>query len=79
MMKEAIDSCLPTVQLISGVTQFINGRHRTAVLLKKIDRIPMAFVARGALDLAKKLGLEPVALNEHIELPDLPMVDRPEY
>lgn len=69
---------LPTVNLVSGKTQFINGRHRTAVLFERIDRIPIAFVTGGAVDLAKSLGLEPVYDNEQIELPDLPIVDRPE-
>lgn len=70
---------LPTVNLISGTTQFINGRHRFAVLMELLDTIPIASVSGGALDLAKTLGLEPVCIGTVIELPDLPVVERPEY
>lgn len=70
---------LPTVNVVSGKTQFINGRHRTAVLFERLDRVPIAFVIGRALHLAECLGLEPLKNNEQIELPDLPIVDRPEY
>lgn len=70
---------LPTVQIVSGATQFINGRHRTAVLFSKIHKIPMAFSAGGAQDLAQSLLLDAVPEGEPIEFPDLPIVDRPEY
>ena len=70
---------VPTVQIISGTTQFINGRHRTAVLFQEMDRIPLAFTAGYAQEFAKRLKLEEASINEPIELPDLPIVDRPEY
>jgi len=69
---------LPTIQMISGSTQFINGRHRTAVLIQNIDRLPMAFSGGGAIAFAKSLRLEPIADICQIEFPDLPIVDRPE-
>src|SRR4029079_18588645 len=37
--------CLPTVMFIAGKTQFINGRHRTAVLLPHLKELPIAFSA----------------------------------
>ena len=43
---------LPVVDVVSGTTQFINGRHRTAVLLRKLPRVPIAFTAGPAQDLA---------------------------
>jgi len=70
---------MPTVHVVSGATQFINGRHRTAVLFGQIDRIPVAFAEGLAQEMASRLGLEPVTMNEPFELPDLPIVDRPEF
>lgn len=70
---------LPTVNLISGRTQFINGRHRTAVLLDQMDRIPIAFAHGCEMTFAIRLGLEPVSTCQNIELPDLQIVERPEY
>lgn len=70
---------LPTVQVISGATQFINGRHRTAVLVERADRIPIAFAGGPALEMAARLSLEEVATDKPIALPDLPIVDRPEF
>lgn len=64
-------------------TQFINGRHRTAVLLKFIDPIPLGFVVSahrrcpsGYMDgeeYALSLGLSPIMPGSIIELPDLPI------
>jgi hypothetical protein len=34
---------LPTVQFVSGKTQFISGRHRTAVLLPHMQNLLIAF------------------------------------
>lgn len=70
---------LPTVNLISGRTQFINGRHRTAVLLERMGSVPIAFVDGGAVALAIRLGPEPVSISEAINLPNLPIVGRAEY
>jgi hypothetical protein len=68
---------IPTVQIVSGATQFINGRHRTAVLFQEIDRLPIAFTVGPAQEMARRLGLEQLSVAEAIELPDLPLVDRP--
>lgn len=68
---------LPTVQFVAGKTQFINGRHRTAVLLQCLDEIPFAFyladkVSKNILD---QLVLRPLSLQEFIDMPDLPIVE----
>src|SRR6056297_1795995 len=70
---------LPVVDVVLGATQFINGRHRTAVLLRKLPRVPIAFTAGPAQGLASQLGLKPVALDEPFEIPNLHIVGRPEY
>jgi hypothetical protein len=68
---------LPTVQFIAGKTQFINGRHRTAVLMLYLDELPIAFAFHGgeARDFLRRLALRPLDLYEFIELPDLPVVE----
>lgn len=72
---------LPVVQLIGGKTQFINGRHRLAVLLPHLDRFPVAFCFKswGAPDPAKRQtalewGIEPMSMNTPFALPRLPFV-----
>jgi hypothetical protein len=77
---------LPTVQFISDETQFINGRHRTAVLLSYLDEIPLAFEVSSFWDRErqdeKKLQLlhemtpRPINMCEHINLPDLSIKQR---
>lgn len=63
---------LPTIHIVLGKTQFISGRHRTSVLLKHIDPMPMAF-CQNALPLASELELEKMDLSKIIMLPSLPM------
>ena len=64
---------LPTVQCVDGRTQFINGRHRTAVLLATAEVIPIALVEPFRID--EKAYLEitsrPINTTEYLELPDL--------
>jgi len=69
---------LPTVQIIAGRTEFINGRHRTAVLLEHIELLPIAFALGNNEheDLIERFNLRPLALDEFIELPDLPVLNR---
>lgn len=74
------DCCflIPPVNVHGGVTQFISGRHRTAVLLKHLDRLPLSFDSRDLSESDKK-WIESVAFQlidlevEVIELPDLPI------
>jgi len=66
---------LPTVMFVAGKTQFISGRHRTAVLLPFLKELPLAFSAinmppQGFLS---RLAMRALALDEFIELPNLPV------
>lgn len=72
---------LPAVHFVAGKTQFISGRHRTAVLLPYLDKLPIAFslLRYGIPDdslrrFLNPMGLIPMNLREWIELPDLPIV-----
>jgi hypothetical protein len=68
---------LPPVSVHSGATQFISGRHRTAVLLRHLDRIPLSFDTRWLKpeDRAWIDGVvdAPIGSSEEFELPDLPV------
>lgn len=66
---------VPTVNFIGEETQFINGRHRTAVLFNEINVIPMAFAQGEAQDYAKHLKLKTIQSEEEIELPDLKIIE----
>jgi hypothetical protein len=67
---------LPVVAYINGTTQFINGRHRTAVLLKHMDLLPFALVTPFAIssEILKKITQNPINLGQPIEIPDLPII-----
>jgi hypothetical protein len=68
---------LPTVMFINGKTEFISGRHRTAVLLPFLAEFPIAFgmINKPPDDFLRKLAPRVLTLNEMIELPDLPIVE----
>ncbi len=68
---------LPTVQFIGGKTQFISGRHRTAVLLTYLKELPMSFscINKPPQAFFDRSGLRPLSLQSLIELPDLPRID----
>lgn len=72
---------LPVVQFFQGKTQFINGRHRVAVLLQGgIERLPIAFATKTPSfserdkDVLKSWGLEPVRLDRKFLIPDFSIV-----
>lgn len=69
----------PTVHLVSGKTQFISGRHRTAVLERHLEVIPMAFDFRlpevGVW--ITGVGLREVGNQELVDLPELPYLQLP--
>jgi hypothetical protein len=69
---------LPTVQFVAGKTQFISGRHRTAVLLPYMKNLPIAFslINRPPHDFLGRVTSRPLDLQEFIELPDFPIVER---
>lgn len=64
----------PVVQIVSGRTQFINGRHRTAVLMKHLPELPIsfAFANPAVRKWVEALNLRPIDEAEFVELPDLP-------
>ena len=68
---------LPPVSVNSQVTQFISGRHRTAVLIKHLDVLPLSFDFRflSTEDKAWFLSIVagPIVMDTGIELPDLPV------
>jgi len=76
------DCCflIPPVSVHGGVTQFISGRHRTAVLMRHMNRLPLSFDSRD-LSEADETWIESVASKlinlevEEIELPDFPIME----
>lgn len=66
---------IPSVGLLSSGTQFVNGRHRAAVLLNFLDEIPVAFAVTpfSNLILFDRLEKRPLDLTQQIFLPDLPV------
>jgi hypothetical protein len=78
---------LPTFYLENGHALFINGRHRTALLSKHLDLLPMALMIRdengwavkdGPLDEGSQITFKNVlhrelALDEIFVLPDMPL------
>lgn len=70
---------LPIVSFVSGRTQFINGRHRTAVLLDYLEDLPFALVASHLGQLEQRLRAaipkRALELSRPIQLPDLPFLD----
>lgn len=68
---------IPPVSVSNQRTQFISGRHRTAVLLRQLDRIPLSFDMRFISDAdtewIRRTALTPIQTQGLIELPDLPL------
>jgi hypothetical protein len=68
---------IPPVSVTHGRTQFISGRHRTAVLLGHLERIPVSFDMRYIHDEDRewilRIALAPIQTDTLIELPDLPI------
>ena len=67
---------IPTVQFCNGRTEFINGRHRTAVLIKYLDFLPLALVHPFLIEksLLDQITRRPIRKNQLIDLPDLPIL-----
>jgi hypothetical protein len=70
--------CLPSIALERGLITFINGRHRTAVLLAHVELIPMAVVTSGGVDqpLFVEIRHSDLDLGCLIEIPDLPILSK---
>jgi hypothetical protein len=71
---------LPTVHLSKGRIAFINGRHRTSVLLEHLDRLPMAMAEEDASDLLfLQVNQATIDLQDVIELPELPLFAQSDF
>jgi hypothetical protein len=74
---------LPTVQFAGrpadGHTEFINGRHRTAVLIQYLQRLPLALVMpfRMHEEGLSEITAHRLRMDQPLELPDLPIDDAP--
>ena len=68
---------LPTVQFVGGTTQFINGRHRTAVLIKYLNDLPLALASPldQQQDFPSEVIRRQMLLTEVFEIPELPILD----
>jgi hypothetical protein len=71
---------IPTVGVVAGKTQFINGRHRAAVLLYYLDEIPIAFAVEHIDEKARQImeyvQRRPLTITIPIDIPDLPIFDK---
>jgi hypothetical protein len=68
---------LPAFYLRNGRVFFINGRHRTVLLSRHLDRLPMALtqIDRESEPTLEALINRPLSEGEGILLPDLPIVE----
>ena len=68
---------LPTIHFVAGRTQFINGRHRTAVVFDHLDELPLAFAFHPHSDSSvfELMQARVLDTNREIELPDLNIVE----
>lgn len=68
---------IPPVSVRGKVTQFISGRHRTTVLLRHLDNVPLSLDSRFTNseeeDWIWSMATRPVDRGVQIELPDLPI------
>jgi hypothetical protein len=68
---------IPPVSVNIGKTQFISGRHRTAALLRHLDRIPLSFDMRHLTDADREwihsIAATPIETHTLIDLLDLPI------
>lgn len=72
---------LPAVYLDGGRIKFINGRHRTAVLVEHMELLPMAFSKqpeRTDITVFDTIVHSGIALGCPFELPTLPLLTRDE-
>jgi hypothetical protein len=69
---------LPAFYLKKGCAFFINGRHRTVVLARYLELLPMALtqIDNESEGLLERLVERPLADGDPIVLPDLPIIDR---
>ena len=68
---------LPAFYLKRGRVYFVNGRHRTALLLDHLDLLPMSLadVDVDSCAILARIVDKELDPEEQFELPDLPIVD----
>jgi hypothetical protein len=68
---------IPPVAVRHKATQFISGQHRTAVLLRHLEIVPLAFDSRFTTSDEEEwvwsIASGPIEQGVHMELPDLPI------
>jgi hypothetical protein len=59
-------------------TEFVSGRHRTAVLLRFLDKVPLSFTPTVDKNPAffSRLVIRPIEADELFSLPDLPICEK---
>jgi hypothetical protein len=70
---------VPAVWLKGGRITFINGRHRTAVLVEHLEILPMALTNDAGDDhesLFNSIKHSDLNLNDLIQIPDLPILSK---
>lgn len=67
---------LPTVQFVNGKTQFINGRHRTAVLIERMACLPLSLAMpfRMRPDELAQVTRYPLDQSQPFQLPEFEIV-----
>jgi hypothetical protein len=67
---------LPAFYLERSIARFINGRHRTALLLQYMEVVPMVLTQSDdkSISLLKSLVSRSLEPDEVFELPDLPII-----
>lgn len=67
---------LPTVQFVNGKTQFINGRHRTAVLINYMECLPLSLAIPFPMPQPEfsEVTKYPLDTGVPLRLPDLKIV-----
>ena len=75
----------PEFCLTNGMTEFINGRHRTVLLARHLNEIPMALTnmdgypiyesqpLTSSIEVLKKISKRKLSGEEIFEFPDLPI------
>jgi hypothetical protein len=75
----------PEFYLTNGIAQFVNGRHRTLLLSRYLDTMPMALTnmdgypmdeeepSKRSLDVLNKISIREIEEGEVFEFPDLPI------
>lgn len=76
--EKRLEFILPVVSFVRDKTQFINGRHRTAVLLNYLPELPLALasilLSPNHVKLKGAISKRPLDQAIPFELPELPFL-----